>query len=54
MSWIYLGIAAVVAYVLALIFVVPNTEEAHMGASALFASFGVSYAAYSYLIWKER
>jgi hypothetical protein len=54
MMWIAIGALGVVVYVLALIFVVPNTEEAHAVASTLFAAFGLNYAAYSFIIWRTR
>ena len=47
-------IAIPIAYVLALLFIVPPTEEAHAVASVLFAWCGVLVAAYGYLLWRLR
>lgn len=54
MSWVYLGVASITAYVLAMIFIVPDTGSARLGITVLFVCWAVSYSFYSVLLWKER
>lgn len=43
-----------VAYILARIFVVPDTDEARAVASVLFASGGLIAAAFGFILWRTR